>query len=118
MDNLYCKIFIFASLSRQSLLELLAEITQGNLSAGTVETPWGLLDVLRNSEADLSKVSESDGFLFYPYFMDIEGASNGTELTFIKAISEVLEALWAKNIKAIAACDFEDKLPRKGGFGG
>ena len=81
-----------------------------------METSWGLLDVLRNDEADLNKVSESDGFLFYPYFMDIEGVPNVTKLVFTKAIGEVLEALWAKNIKAVAACDFEEELPRKGGL--
>ncbi|CAN5685255.1 hypothetical protein BH09VER1_BH09VER1_03490 [soil metagenome] len=118
MEDFYCKIYIFASLSRQSLLELLTEITHGNLSAGTVETPWGLLDVLRNGEADLSKVSNSDGFLFYPYFMDVEGASHVTKSEFSEAIGEVLEALWAKNIKAVASCDFEEELPRKGGSEG
>lgn len=118
MEDLYCKIYIFASLSRQSLLEVLAEITHGNLSAGTVETSWGLLDVLRNNEADLSKVSESDGFLSYPYFMDIEGDSSVTMPVFSRAVGDVLEALWAKDIKAVAACDFEEELPRKGGLEG
>jgi len=118
MEDLSCKIYIFASLSRQSLLELLAEITQGNLSAGTVETSWGLLDVLRNSDTDLSKVSNEDGFLYYPYFAEVEAASDATRTVLTKAIGGLLEALWAKSIKAVAACDFEDELPQQSGIEG
>jgi hypothetical protein len=116
MENLFCKIYILASLSKQALFEMLIELTEGHPVGGAIEMPWGIIDLLKNDEVDLTKISGSDGFLFFPYFLDIEVAPDVDREIYIKEIGSILVALWDKKVGAVAACDFETELPRKGGF--
>jgi hypothetical protein len=34
----------------------------------------------------------------------------------VAQIGRLLEALWAGGWRAVAACEFEDELPRRGGY--
>jgi hypothetical protein len=116
MEILFCKIYVLVALPKQAVLELLVELTKGDQIGSTIETPWGVLDLLKNDESDLTKVSGPDAFLFFPYFVDIEPARDVNRGKYVKEIGNLLLALWNKKIAAVAASDFECELPRKGGF--
>ncbi|MGW2296842.1 hypothetical protein [Streptomyces violaceorubidus] len=53
-------------------------------------------------------------FLQWPTVLECE-ASEGTPAEVVQAVTAVLEALWHGGFKALAACDFEDELPARGG---
>ena len=54
-----------------------------------------------------------DGFLYFPYRVELYFLN---EKIAIDLISSFIKKLWENNIPAIAACDFEDELPEKGGY--
>ncbi|MER7221529.1 1,4-dihydroxy-6-naphthoate synthase [Streptomyces eurythermus] len=55
-------------------------------------------------------------FLEWPTVLECE-AHVGTPAEVVRAVTVVLEALWHGGFKAIAACDFEEELPARGGIG-
>ncbi|MFF6866771.1 hypothetical protein [Streptomyces ardesiacus] len=54
-------------------------------------------------------------FLEWPTVLECE-AHTGTSAEVVQAVAAVLEALWRGGFKAVAACDFEDELPARGGI--
>ncbi|WP_149553079.1 hypothetical protein [Streptomyces marokkonensis] len=54
-------------------------------------------------------------FLQWPTVLECE-ATAGTPAEVVQAVAVVLEALWRGGFKALAACDFEDELPARGGI--
>ncbi|WP_051777880.1 hypothetical protein [Streptomyces violaceorubidus] len=54
-------------------------------------------------------------FLQWPTLLECE-APAGTPDEVVQAVTAVLEALWHGGFKAVAACDFEDELPARGGI--
>ena len=86
------------------------------MTAVILNANGGLVDVLKNDDADSSKITHSDGFLHYPYLVETEPKEGFNRNTYVSGISRLLESLWVANFKAVAACDFEDELPRNGGY--
>ncbi|MEW2181546.1 hypothetical protein AB0890_35170 [Streptomyces sp. NPDC005406] len=54
-------------------------------------------------------------FLEWPTVLECE-AHGGAPAEVVQAVAAVLEALWRDGFKALAACDFEDELPARGGI--
>ncbi|WP_121709116.1 hypothetical protein [Streptomyces sp. E5N91] len=54
-------------------------------------------------------------FLEWPTVLECE-AHAGTPAEVVQAVTAVLEALWRGGFKAVAACDFEEELPARGGI--
>jgi hypothetical protein len=55
-------------------------------------------------------------FLEWPTVLECEAADGAPAEEVVQAVMAVLEALWRGGFKAIAACDFEDELPARGGI--
>ncbi|MFF9627246.1 hypothetical protein [Streptomyces griseosporeus] len=53
-------------------------------------------------------------FLEWPTVLECEAADGAPAEEVVQAVTAVLEALWRGGFKAVAACDFEDKLPACG----
>jgi hypothetical protein len=54
-------------------------------------------------------------FLQWPTVLECE-AADGAPAEVVQAVTAVLGALWHGGFKAVAACDFEDELPARGGI--
>ena len=60
----------------------------------------------------------TDEFLYYKYFLEIfPKDENPNQEEYEKELGNLLEKLWAKGYKAVAAYGFEENLPRNGGMG-
>ena len=116
IENLFCKIFVHAASDREALIRHVAEHLNGMRDGSCIECVWGPVDVLKNDDADCSKVTQPDGFLHYPYLVETEPKAGFDRNRYITGISQLLENLWASNFNAVAACGFERELPRKGGY--
>jgi hypothetical protein len=115
--NLYCKLFVDSDNSLQQLLRQIVEWSKGTLEGKTVLTTWGELDGEENEQfGKARRTDEQDGFLHYRYYFDIEPASATSERQYIKGVGELLLHLWSMDLKAAAACDFEESLPNHGGY--
>ena len=118
MRSLYCKVFVDADITEDELLEAVSEITHGVPRIGrTVTSADCEVDVVSNEDFDRAKrVDGDDQFLFYPYYLDVLPAAQVSRERYIKSIGDLLESLWRAGCKAVAACSFEDELPRRGGY--
>ncbi len=57
----------------------------------------------------------ADGFLCYRHIIDVDPLGEISREDYVVAVGKLLEQLWAANFGAVAACDFEEELPRSGG---
>ena len=66
--------------------------------------------------SEVQRIEESHGFLYSRYYLEIEPKENIKQEEYISDIAMLLEKLWSLGYKAICASDFEEELPRKGGY--
>lgn len=115
--NLFCKIFVDIDISKEELVQRIADCTSGKNERWSVRTNWGEIDVVNNEDFDETRrLQAPDGFLFYRFYLEMEPEEYVPEETYIKSVGTLLGDLWEWNVKAIAACDFEKSLPMKGGY--
>jgi len=66
------------------------------------------LDAERNDDYDEAAAREfPSGFLRFRYRIEIDSRD---------VVERLLPLLWERGVPAVAACDYEDELPEKGGF--
>ena len=117
-ENLYCKIFVDSNMNEIDQIKMIASITAGEISKWTVVTDGCEIDVIKNDDYNKLKSKDaSDGFLYYRYYLDIEPFESVEKEKYIFEIGLLIQGLWNNKCKAVAACDFEDQLPMKGGIG-
>ena len=112
LDDLYCKIYVNTSLSKEELLQHIANFTGGNVFVRTVETDLMGIDVILNEDRDSKLSHKNGGFIHYPYYLEIDPTNVGEEnpKIYIYAISKLLKFLWTMYKDAIPACDYEAQL--------
>jgi hypothetical protein len=115
-ENLFCKIFVLTSVTRDELTRFVAEEFHVSADGHNIEFEWGTMDVLNNDDADSSRTSGPDGFLYFPYLIETEPNTGFDRARFVGRIGTLLDSLWAAAYGAVAACGFEEELPRNGGF--
>lgn len=112
-QDLYCEIYIDSSRSKAELLEHISNMVQGEISLRTIESKAMEIDVMENDDYDKDKTSQEDGFVYYPYYLEIDAVEGTNSSVYIEAISNMLKELQNSCANAIASCDFEDELPVK-----
>jgi hypothetical protein len=112
LEDLYCKIYVDTEMSKELFLDFIAKTINGEIELRTVCGSFFEVDVVNNQDAEpLQAISRDDGFLFYPYYLDVEPFENINREDYVASIAMLLKALWDSGAKAVAACDFEDELP-------
>ena len=116
-ERLFCKIFVDAPSSENLLRTRVAAVADGRIDGRSVVSPWAVIDVVRNSARDDSrKHEELEGFLFYSHLVEMEPEPGVARADYAANVGRLLEALWMQAFTAVAACDFEDELPHRGGY--
>ena len=107
---MYCKIFVNYQGDKTTLLDALAkELQAESIDINTLLFPWGDLYIGRNDEYDPKKVQRTDGFLYYPYLLDMEI----TITNYVAITDTILDYLRQQGVEAVAACDYEEKLRKQ-----
>ena len=118
--ELYCKIFVDADdISREDLQAQWVKCLGDQVKRVERRSIGGSLfaiDVERSEVYDPIRCNEADGFLFFRYYLDVDAIRGQQLAEHITLVSRILEYLWGLGYTAVAACDFEDKLPRRGGY--
>ncbi len=115
--DLYCKILVQTDHDRAWLLEQVCRVVGGSPSDWSAIFDGGEIEVRNNEDADSARfASRPDGFLFSRYALESEPTQGTDSDAYIKTIGHLLDALWTAGCGAVAACDFESRLPRSGGF--
>lgn len=114
-QDLYCKVYIDSSLESSDLLTSIADVIKGNISLRTISNDLLEVSVFSNKDHDKVRSGELDGFVFYPYYLEIEPVDEDTVSgkVYKMSIDNLLKALWDMGADAVAACDFEDELQKK-----
>jgi hypothetical protein len=115
-QDLYCKIFVNGAPTREDLLQLVARTVGGTIEFHTAIAAGAEIYVAHNDEDDALRARDPDGFVFYPHYLDVTAEPGQTPSAQITLVATLLEAFWAAKLDAVAACDFEEELPRRGGY--
>lgn len=111
--DLYCKIFVNTELSSDQFIDWLSDRFIGEVDGRSLVTPIFEIDVIGNGDFDKDKVSDPKGFVFYPYYLEIDESDDVDVKVYVSEVSRLLELLWSVGTDAVAACEFEDELPKK-----
>jgi hypothetical protein len=101
-DELDCAIYVDAP-SEDVLTPLLPD-----------DPPGAELYVDASDEADpAQRTAFPDGFLAFSHRVEVFADAPPA----VDLVTGMLERLWAAGLPAVAACDYEDRLPHGGGYG-
>lgn len=115
--DLFTKIFVDGDVDKEMLLNTVSNIVMGTISGSSISTKQAEIFIFNNGDFDEDKRNQgNDGFLYYKYYLEIEPTEDVGDRNYVLEISNLLTKLWDADFKAIASCDFEDLLPRKGGY--
>ena len=115
MDT-YCKVFVQGVTDRNGLIQLVAQILEGQVERRTVEGSGLSVDVNKNEYCDPQAASRGDEqFINFPFYLDLEpiGGIKSDE-SYIAGVEFFLDGLRAAGQTFVTACDFEDELRDKG----
>ena len=116
---MFCRIYISGkNIERLSLLMSIGNVIGGNIANDIyLEKPGYSIEVRLNESFDEEKMKVfPDGFLFFPFCIEIDILETVSELDAAMEMTKILKYLWGNNYPAIASCDFENMLPENGGY--
>lgn len=115
-EDLYSKVYVNADVARGDLAQLIADSLDGTASHSSVQVGESEIDIEENDDFDPAQVDTPDGFLFYRYYLDVMPTDVQTRDGQIAVVSQLLESFWSYGWPAVAAADYEEELPRRGGY--
>ncbi|MEU4237939.1 hypothetical protein [Actinoplanes sp. NPDC026619] len=116
LTEMDCKVFVDGAPGRNELSELVAAAVEGTVSEDGVVADGLEIYVDDNSEAgDEDKSVRKRGFLFFGNVLEIYFAPRVDLDGRVGVVTAILENLWRRELPAVAACDYEDRLPLSGG---
>ena len=119
-SNLFCKVFVDADIPKEKLVKLVALAVSGSIErignvTGIISVPRSELEIRENEDFHVIRRNEpSDGFLYFRYYIEVDALPDQQFESQVALVSHLLRSLWAHGLPAVAACDYEDKLPLKG----
>lgn len=115
--DLFTKIYLDTDVEKEAVIDILSKNVCGTISGSNVSTEQADIYIFNNGDFDEDRRNlGNDEFLYYKYCLEIEPAENVENNAFVVEVSNLLIKLWDAGYKAIASCDFEELLPRKGGY--
>jgi len=114
-EDLYCKVYVDGNYECSDLMTLIAEAINGNILLRVVENKLFNVTVFKNEDYDKDRIAEVGGFVFFPYYLEIEPNDETSVISaeYKSLVGDLLETLWKAGADAVVACDFEDELPKK-----
>src|ERR1700687_2877166 len=120
-DVLDCAVYVDSEKPTMEGADIVGGALGGSVrsrgATSEVRLPIAEMEVRRNQHANLELAQQfPDGFLHFRCVIEIYFSPDCLAEERIALASKVLEVLWSLSLPAVAACDFEDKLPRGGGY--
>ncbi len=106
----YCKVFV-NEVDPDRVASIAAASVGGPPDRCLIELEGIVLEVRPN--ADAGWVSD---FLGWPITIEVEAADGTVSEPAVSTVTALLQALWNAETPAVAACDYEDELPHRGGI--
>jgi len=107
-----CKIFVDAEIADAELMGLVAQLLFGS-NGGCDGCEAG---IVMNEDYDPNRRRQfPEGFIYFRYYIDLY-IDDSAKIDRAEVVSNVLEGLWDWGFPAVAACDYEERLPHSGGY--
>src|SRR4051812_31498884 len=91
IDNLWCKLYVDADVSREKLVKFVVEIKGGVAIGRTVSIGQSKIYISENDEWKESRHrNPRDGFLYFRYYMDIEALRRQKRAAQIALVADLL----------------------------
>ncbi|AFZ24726.1 hypothetical protein Cylst_2517 [Cylindrospermum stagnale PCC 7417] len=116
-DDLAC--MIYADINENELAEKLRRLlSQKNYNASFFLDDNEILVIKNLSFDSIQRQQFPDGFLYFQQIIEIFPDETKTVSleNQIALVSRILQYLWSEGVPAVAACDYENKLPNNGGY--
>lgn len=107
---MYCRVFVESTSGRTDLLLFLCETFGGMIEGRTLRTGDFEVDVAENDRG-----AEHGDFLHFRFLLDVVPTASVARSRFVSSVARLLRGFWDERWPAVAACDFEDELPLRGG---
>jgi hypothetical protein len=115
-ENLDCRLFVDGVRDCDLLAEFIAAAMEGEVSGSSVASEGVELIVGTSDEEDPHRSSEfPGGFLYFRCNAEVYFAPDVSPDSRVALVGHILERLWDLGHPAVAACDYEDRLPHGGG---
>jgi hypothetical protein len=106
-----CQVFVDADTSERELIGLVAQFLFAD-----GDSPGCEAKVARNDDYDSTRRKQfPGGFIYFRFTIDLY-VDEDAQPRKIGLVANLLEGLWSWGFAAVAACDFEDRLPNNGGY--
>ena len=112
--NLFCRVNVDSEMPHNEFVSFIARIIiVGVPRMNSVRSEKLDISVDENDALDAAKSREgADRWLYFRYTLEIDPVAGVSPGDYVTAVGSLLESLWSSGIDAVAACDFEEKLPR------
>lgn len=107
----FCKIFLDAA-EADAVVDLLTGLLDGPFPHRVLTLPDAVVEVLGNPDT-----GAADDFIGWPTLVEIEAADEAANASVVALTASIVTATWDAGIRSVAACDYEDELPWRGGLG-
>lgn len=102
----YCTVYLDGPKTNSAMREALIAALGGEFERRTLRFGTLGLDLFDNSIR-----GEGEGFLYWPFYLEIEADPEPVDdASFVAAIRSLLSRLKARGVQTTTACDFEDQL--------
>lgn len=116
-NELYCKIYVDADIGFREMVDEIKRAMNAQTDKwGAIYALLAAITVRRNEDFDEIHRDDPDGFVCYRYYLDVSAVTGQTPVGQIAVVSRLLQYLWVLGYRAVAACDFEEQLPKRGGY--
>ncbi|MEV1070015.1 hypothetical protein [Streptomyces sp. NPDC050263] len=114
-NDLDCSIYV-DSASQEAVLKAVERKLGGTTEMNDVLVSSTVRVYVAHNDYEGDSTDPSD-FIGWPSVLECEILNGVNEETYMEDIGASLSALWETGFRAVAACNFEDRLPRGGGIG-
>lgn len=121
LNELDCKIHVEAPWTPEAIAGLLSRTLGGQISvspsAQVVLLPSAEIEIRENEDADRRRAADfPDGFLYFRYIFEVYPVPASGHEDRVSLAARLLELCWSQGWPAVAACNYESELARRGGY--
>jgi hypothetical protein len=112
--DLDCSIYVDSE-NREGVLESVMRSVRGRIELHGVVVSQSMRLRAAHNDYETDGLDPSD-FIGWPSVLECEPLPGVGAATYVDTVGAALTALWTAGYRAVAACDFEDRLPYSGGM--
>ncbi|MCC6626276.1 MAG: hypothetical protein IT340_02620 [Chloroflexi bacterium] len=115
--DLACKLFVDGDLATRTHLSDLATHLGGTLQGAVITLPENELELRENEDFHpIDRRTFPDGYLHFRTYLEVDPVGAPSLDDQVRLVARILHYCWGKGWPAVAACDYEDRLPKGGGY--